>query len=229
MGPKGSLRLVKRQPELLVAQHEHWQDTYRAHPVLYGTRPSEPGVYAAEVFNADGVQRVLELAAGHGRDTLYFAGQGFTVVATDFSDVAVAQLRRSAQARGVSARVQPIVHDLRQHLPVKTGSIDGAFAHMALCMALSTSEIHAVVAEVGRVLRPGGKFIYTVRHTGDAHYGAGQAHGDDIFECAGFAVHFFRRELVARLATGWVLEEVHDFEEGELPRRLWRVTVTKPA
>lgn len=187
------------------------------------------GVYAAEVFNADGVQRVLELAAGHGRDTLYFAGQGFTVVATDFSDVAVAQLRRSAQARGVSARVQPIVHDLRQPLPVKTGSIDGAFAHMALCMALSTSEIHAVVAEVGRVLRPGGKFIYTVRHTGDAHYGAGQAHGDDIFECAGFAVHFFRRELVARLATGWVLEEVHDFEEGELPRRLWRVTVTKPA
>ncbi|MEQ0574281.1 class I SAM-dependent methyltransferase [Mycobacterium tuberculosis] len=177
----------------------------------------------------DGVQRVLELAAGHGRDTLYFAGQGFTVVATDFSDVAVAQLRRSAQARGVSARVQPIVHDLRQPLPVKTGSIDGAFAHMALCMALSTSEIHAVVAEVGRVLRPGGKFIYTVRHTGDAHYGAGQAHGDDIFECAGFAVHFFRRELVARLATGWVLEEVHDFEEGELPRRLWRVTVTKPA
>lgn len=152
MGPKGSLRLVKRQPELLVAQHEHWQDTYRAHPVLYGTRPSEPGVYAAEVFNADGVQRVLELAAGHGRDTLYFAGQGFTVVATDFSDVAVAQLRRSAQARGVSARVQPIVHDLRQPLPVKTGSIDGAFAHMALCMALSTSEIHAVVAEVGRVL-----------------------------------------------------------------------------
>lgn len=124
MGPKGSLRLVKRQPELLVAQHEHWQDTYRAHPVLYGTRPSEPGVYAAEVFNADGVQRVLELAAGHGRDTLYFAGQGFTVVATDFSDVAVAQLRRSAQARGVSARVQPIVHDLRQPLPVKTGSID---------------------------------------------------------------------------------------------------------
>jgi len=74
VGPKGSLRLVKRQPELLVAQHEHWQDTYRAHPVLYGTRPSEPGVYAAEVFNADGVQRVLELAAGHGRDTLYFAG-----------------------------------------------------------------------------------------------------------------------------------------------------------
>lgn len=125
--------------------------------------------------------------------------------------------------------MQPIVHDLRQPLPVKTGSIDGAFANMALCMALSTSEIHAVVAEVGRVLRPGGKFIYTVRHTGDAHYGAGQAHGDDIFECAGFAVHFFRRELVARLATGWVLEEVHDFEEGELPRRLWRVTVTKPA
>ena len=26
------------------------------------------------------------------------------------------------------------------------------------------------------------------RHTGDAHYGAGTTHGDDIFEPGGFAV-----------------------------------------
>ncbi|BBX75254.1 class I SAM-dependent methyltransferase [Mycobacterium shinjukuense] len=218
-----------RASELAVAQREHWQDTYRAHPAMYGTDPSEPAVYAAEVFKADGVGRVLELAAGQGRDTLYLAHRGFAVVATDFSDVAVAELRRTAQVQGVAARVRTIVHDLRAPLPVRTGSMDGAFAHMALCMALSTNEIHSLVDEVRRVLKPGGKFIYTVRHTGDAHYGAGRAHGDNIFECGGFAVHFFSRELVESLAAGWILEDVHDFEEGELPRRLWRVTATKPA
>ncbi|MFB7225620.1 zinc ribbon domain-containing protein [Streptomyces sp. NPDC056227] len=55
-------------------------------------------------------------------------------------------------------------------------------------MALSTKEIHALVGEVRRVLRPGGVFVYTVRHTGDAHYGAGTGHGDDIWERGGFAV-----------------------------------------
>ncbi|MEW2400933.1 hypothetical protein [Streptomyces sp. NPDC046862] len=58
--------------------------------------------------------------------------------------------------------------------------------------------------------------------------GVGTAHGDDIFEHGGFAVHFFDRALVDALADGWTLDEVHAFEEGDLPRQLWRVTRTRP-
>ncbi len=95
-------------------------------------------------------------------------------------------------------------------------------------MALSTAQIHALVADIRRVLRPGGTLIYTVRHTGDAHYGTGTAHGDNIYEHSGFAVHYFDSALVEDLAQQWNLREVHAFEEGELPRRLWRVTQVKP-
>jgi hypothetical protein len=35
---------------------------------------------------------------------------------------------------------------------------------------------HPSKPAIRRVLRPGGTFIYTVRHTGDAHYGAGTPH-----------------------------------------------------
>ena len=41
-------------------------------------------------------------------------------------------------------------------------------------------------------------------------------------------MHFFDRVLVDDLAQGWTLVEVAPFEEGELPRRLWRITQTKP-
>ncbi|WP_307173171.1 class I SAM-dependent methyltransferase [Streptomyces africanus] len=51
-------------------------------------------------------------------------------------------------------------------------------------MALSTGEIRALVAEVRRVLRPGGAFLHTVRHTGDAYYRDGTGHGDDIWGTA---------------------------------------------
>jgi SAM-dependent methyltransferase len=120
------------------------------------------------------------------------------------------------------------VHDVREPLPLPEASVDAVFAHMLLCMALSTKEIHALVGEVRRVLRPRGIFIYTVRHTGDVHYGVGTAYGDDIYEHGGFAVHFFPRDLVDALADGWILNEVHAFEEGDLPRRLWRITQTLP-
>lgn len=205
-------------------QRLHWDSTYAAHPGMYGDRPSAPAVHAAKVFREAGAHDVVELCAGHGRDAIFFAHEGFTVRALDFSATGLQQLSEAAQALGISARISTTVHDVRTPLPLADASTDAVFAHMLLCMALSTAEIHTVVGEVRRVLRPDGMFIYTVRHTGDAHYGAGISHGDDIYEHGGFAVHFFTRDLVTALADGWTLVEIHDFEEGELPRRLWRIT-----
>jgi SAM-dependent methyltransferase len=193
---------------------------------MYGGRPSAPAVYAAKIFRDADVHDVLELGAGHGRDTLFFAHQGFAVHALDFSATGLQQLCASAGALGIGERLTTTAHDVREPLPLPDASADAVFAHMLLCMALSTKQIHALVDEVRRLLRPGGIFVYTVRHTGDAHYGTGVAHGDDIYEHGGFAVHFFTRDLVDALAQGWTLVGVHAFEEGDLPRRLWRITQT---
>ncbi|KDN80884.1 class I SAM-dependent methyltransferase [Kitasatospora cheerisanensis] len=202
------------------AQREHWERTYANHPGMYGERPSESAEHAAAVFPPGGA--VLELGAGHGRDALYFARQGFTVTAADFSPVGLEQLAARAAAEGLA--VSTVAQDVREPLPLPDGSVDAVYAHMLFCMALSTAELEALVREVRRVLRPGGVLVYTVRHTGDAHYGTGTGHGDDIWEHGGFAVHFFSRELVDRLAEGWGPAEIEAFEEGDLPRRLWRVT-----
>jgi SAM-dependent methyltransferase len=210
------------------AQRRHWQGTYDAHPGMYGAEPSLAAVAAAEMFHVAGVVKVLELGAGHGRDALYFARRGYAVHATDFSSVGLAQLRDIAEAEGLSGRVTVAEQDVRDSLRLPTAGFDAVFAHMLLCMALSTEQIHSLVEEVRRVLRPGGTFVYTVRHVGDAHYGSGIAHGDDIYVHGGFAVHFFPRRLVDDLAEGWRLHEVHAFEEGDLPRRLWRVTQSTP-
>jgi hypothetical protein len=77
------------------------------------------------------------------------------------------------------------------------------------------------------VLRPGGHVVSTVRTTDDAHYGTGIARGDDMYEHGGFVVHFFDRTLIERLADGFVLVDVSEFTEGELPRRLARVTMCR--
>ncbi|KPC64268.1 class I SAM-dependent methyltransferase [Streptomyces chattanoogensis] len=209
-------------------QRRHWQQTYTAHPDMYGTAPSAPATHAAELFRSAGARTVLELGAGQGRDSLFFARSGFDVAATDFSPAGLEQLTAHAAESGLTGRVTTLLHDVRNPLPLPDDSIDAAFAHMLLCMALSTEEIHSAVAEVRRVLRPGGTFVYTVRHTGDAHYSTGIPRGDDIYEHGGFAVHFFGRALVEDLATGWDLREIHPFDEGDLPRRLWCVTQTVP-
>jgi len=212
---------------MLRGQQEHWTHTFAAHPDMYGTEPSDPARAAATLFRAEGVATVLELGAGQGRDALFFARQGFRVQAADFAADATAAIDMKAAAAGLATTLTTLRHDAREPLPVDTGAFDACYAHMLLCMALTTAEIERLVGEVRRVLRPNGLFVYTVRTTADAHYRAGIAHGDDMYEHGGFIVHFFSRALVDRLAAGWALLGVADFEEGELPRRLFRVTMRR--
>jgi SAM-dependent methyltransferase len=213
--------------EMLDAQREHWQATFGANPDMYGTGPSEPGVYAAGLFARDQARDLLELGAGQGRDTLAFLRTGLTVTALDYAPGALTRLQQAATSAGLASRLTTVAHDVRQPLPLRDGGFDAVYSHMLFTMALTTAELEALTGELHRVLRPGGLHVYTVRHTGDAHYGAGTSHGDDMFENGGFIVHFFDRALVDRLATGFTLLGLTPFEEGALPRRLWRITLRR--
>ena len=213
--------------EVLDRQREHWCGSYESGVERFGAEASEPAEIAAALFGAEGKRELLELGAGQGRDTLHFACNGLRVHALDYADSAVEALRAKAVAAGLSDEVSVSRHDVRERLPFVDESFDACYSHMLLCMALTTAELEALAADVRRVLRPGGLQVYTVRTTGDAHYRAGSDRGDDMYEMGGFIVHFFSRRLVERLSSGFELLEVAEFEEGALPRRLFRVTLRR--
>ncbi len=92
---------------------------------------------------------------------------------------------------------------MRDRLPLATDSVDAVFAHMLPCVALFTDQIHPLVSVRSRVLRPGRTLVYTMRRTGDPHYGTGTFHGDDVYVHGGFAVHSFPCVLVDDSAADW--------------------------
>ena len=195
----------------------------------YGLEPSAPAQWAAQLFREHGVVDVLELGAGQGRDSVHFARLGMHVRALDFAQSGAAAIRAKAGDAAITGSLQADVHDCCEPLPFADASFDACYSHMLFCMALTTPQLEQLSAEVRRVLRPGGLHVYTARTTTDPDCGSGHAHGDDMFETNGFVVHFFSRELVGRLAQGFTLLEVAEFEEGDLPRRLFRVTQLRAA
>ena len=212
---------------VLDAQQEHWQTTFSQKPDMFGLTPSEPAARAAEQFEREGKRRILELGSGQGRDSLFFADRGFQMTAADYTQTAVETIASKAQSAGLSHRIDAVRQDVRERLAFPDEVFDACYSHMLFCMALTTAELERLSHEVWRVLRPGGLNVYTVRHTGDAHYGTGIHRGEDMWEVGGFIVHFFDREKVNHLAKGFEIVSIDEFEEGGLPRKLWRVTLRK--
>jgi SAM-dependent methyltransferase len=197
--------VTKPNHAALDSQRQHWQATFQANPGMYGTDPSMPGRYAIGLFSRHKASQVLELGAGQGRDTLAFLRAGLAVTAMDYAPNALAELTQAATAAGLAGRLTTVVHDARRSLPLPDEAVDAVYSHMLFNMALTTAEVEFLAQEVHRVLRPGGWHIYTVRHTGDPHYGTGIPRGDNMTEHGGFIVHFFDRPLVNRLARTVVL------------------------
>jgi len=213
--------------EILDAQRTHWESAFSARADMFGEAASDPARKAADLFKQEGVSGVLELGSGQGRDTLFFAGEGFLVHAADYSGSGLEAIRQKAADCGVESRVSTTVHDIRLPLPFADATFDACFSHMLFCMALTSAELQALTAEIRRVLRPGGLCVYTARHTRDAHYGAGIHRGEGMYEMGGFIVHYFDREKVEKLAQGFEIVGIDEFEEGGLPRKLFRVTLRK--
>lgn len=69
--------------------------------------------------------------------------------------------------------------------------------------------------------------MHVVRNDSDPDFGIHR--GEDRYENQGFIVHCFDRAKVARLARGYEIASVDEFEEGKMPRRPFRGTRRKPA
>jgi SAM-dependent methyltransferase len=220
---------MKTGQELARAQQDRWQTAYLADPTLHGAEPSAAARWTARLFGAAGIDDVLELGAGQGRDALYLARQGFSVHATDFSDAALDRLRLDAQREGLDDRVTAALHDVRDPLPPADATVGAVYANLLLNMAFTHAELRSLVNEIRRVLRPGGLFVYTVWSTDDLCYGKCPEIGDGLFAKGGFAARFFDQALVHELADRWELGGADAYQEGPEPHRLWRVTQAKPA
>ncbi|MBL3529677.1 MAG: class I SAM-dependent methyltransferase [gamma proteobacterium endosymbiont of Lamellibrachia anaximandri] len=213
----------------LVEQEKHWETMLSSKPDMFGESQSTSASEAAKAFKKEGVSNILELGGGQGRDTIFFAKNGFHVHVLDYSQSGIENIKQKAETKMLSQHITATCHDIRNPLPFENDSLDACYSHMLYCMALTTNELEFLSNEIRRVLKPGGLNIYTVRHTGDADFGTGIHRGEDLYEVGGFIVHFFSKDKIRHLAQGYRIVGIDEFEEGALPRKLFRVTLKKKA
>ena len=194
---------------------------------MFGLAPSVAAKKSIKLFKEKNIKNIIELGAGLGRDTIFFAKNSINVQALDYSPRAIKIINQKIKKNNLYSFVTTKVFDVRKKLPFNDNSIDGFFSHMLYCMALSTKEIKNLNNEIFRVLKPKGINIYTVRHTDDGDYKNGVHIGENLYENDGFIVHFFSEEKIKDLSKGFNIKEIEKFEEGSFPRKLFRVVLEK--
>jgi SAM-dependent methyltransferase len=181
---------------------------------------------------------VVEVGCGVGNNLWFAAREGFRVAGIDGSATAIAHARARFEREGLAGEL--VVGNFAE-LPWADESFDLAIDRCALTCAAPAVQ-HQAVAEVRRVLKPGGHFFfnaYSDRHT-SARAGVkladgrvGQIAGGSVMG-AGALTFCSRADIAALFGPGW---EIVTCEHLELADAMgerdgnrhteWRVVVRK--
>ena len=177
--------------KLLNKQSQHWEKNFSNKPEMFGFEPSFSAKKALETFKKNNITNIIELGAGLGRDTIFFAQNGIYVHAIDYSLSATNIIKKRSKENNLDALVKVENYDIRKKLNFDNENFQACYSHMLFCMALTNQDLKDLNQEILRVLKKDGFNIYTVRNHTDGDFKKGTHRGEDMYEMNGFIVHYF--------------------------------------
>lgn len=150
--------------------------------------------------------RVIDLGAGYGGSTRYLAKHfGTQCVALNLSEVENDRNRRMNRAAGLDDRIEVVQGDFAS-LDFPDASFDIAWSQEAL---LHSGERERVCGEVARVLKPGGRFLFTdPMQSDDVQTDSMQAILDRL-QLGSLASPAFYRQTLSALGMQELVYEAH--------------------
>jgi SAM-dependent methyltransferase len=145
-----------------------WNERYAASRLVWS---AEPNRFVAEIVGSLVPGSAADIAAGEGRNAIWLVEQGWTVLATDYSEVAIGRLRdRAAEVLGDRAgRLTALVADATE--PVPNPVLDPAPAAMGHDLVLFSylqlppEQMRAALRRGLEAVRPGGHLL-VIGHAG---------------------------------------------------------------
>lgn len=169
-------------------------------------KPSLFAETAIQYFPKSG--RILELGAGHGQDSIYFAKQGYDVESTDIETSSL-ELNLSKQPQEYRERISAVRIDLKEVLPYESNSFDIVYAHLSLHY-FDQETTFEIINEIERILKPGGIFAFLTNSISDPEYNTGIFLEKDFFQIGKASKRYFSIESARQLTRDFQVNLIDD-------------------
>lgn len=187
----------------------YWNNYYSG----VDSAPKEPSAFAVKMLSdyISPDRYLLELGCGNGRDSIYFAENGVSVVAVDSSAKTIENL--NSWKRDNKKDITFVCDDFTKTNAVYQQSFDYCYSRFTLHSITEDQEI-SVIKNVSNALSREGKFFIEVRSINDDIYGLGENVGKDAYIYEGHYRRFIRRtELEDRLRKYGNFEVIYSEEK----------------
>lgn len=174
---------------------DYWNGRFIREGQIWGDMPSRSAEYALELFQRNGVRRILVPGAGYGRNTRLFSSAGFEVVGIEISEEASRIAEKfDERTKFLNRSVFDMPHD---------GVYDALYCFNLLHLFLE-SERALLLSRCREKLREGGFAFFVVFSELEKSFGKGRRLEHNTFESKpGRAAHYF--------TEGDLLEHFRDF------------------
>jgi SAM-dependent methyltransferase len=208
-----------------------WAAAQRMDEGPLGEGLSELGGRALSMFRESGVKNILVLGCGQDSDAMGFAREGVCVTTVDFSSVGLDQTGRTEKAESNDRCGALLAKNIRDRLPEPSTSVDAIYSTLFLCLDLQEEEITEIMWQCLHVLKPGGLKVLSV--FSDHHPDCGKATkcGEDEWQGdSGFVAHFFTEDKIRRMARGFELLWIREYQEDKPPATgvMYEVVLMRP-
>lgn len=156
----------------------------------------KPTTFAEEVLEIlKPHSKILELGCGVGNDSVSFAQAGHTVLATDFSDVAIQKNKERFQDVE-NLTFQTL--DIEKPMEYDDNEFDAVYARLSLHY-FPDNKTRNIFQELHRILVPNGLLCFICKSTTDPLYGKGREIEPDMYDLDGHIRHFFSENYAKEL------------------------------
>ncbi len=189
---------------------------------------SKPNIFATQAINyfpKSGI--LLDLGAGSGQDSFYFAKQGYRVLATD---IVLEEIEKNTPPK-LKDFITTQYLDLSQPITLTPESFDVVYCHLSLHF-FDNARTQAIFDEVFGVLKPNGIFAVLANTLDDPEVLQSQSLGQDLYLTpSGIQKHFFSVTSMKKFITKFetVLLDNHGETHKDEIKSLIRFVGRKPA